>query len=366
MDGAIQTLLAQCQRALTERGKNLCETRIFFGKQLKTRCVNQIRVMHWNILANSLSGSVKSDAKSFDCPQECLLWNFRRWRILEEIAIYNPDIITLVELDEGEDLMKDLAPLGYSMKFAQKSSKFADGTGIFWKSSRFEVCDEESGLFNVKPPKESDLKLNQVFHCLAFKAIDGGIPFVICGLHLKATKTQEGEEVRAAQVRECIQRINAKFSSSYPVIICGDFNASRIVYNDIKPSAVKLAIQAGFSSCCEKVMGKELDYTSWKTRSGKTAKYTIDYILASKNVLSKAALGTVPEEKVPKFHFPNFQSGSDHLSLVCDLEIDRSTSARTRDRNLLIFGFAVLIGVIVWQNWRYCQKTEDSRGKSSK
>jgi len=357
MDGSSQTLLAECQRALCEKGTNLCKTRTFFGKQLETRCMNQIRVMHWNILANSLSGSNKRDEKSFDCPPECLPWNFRRWRILEEIAIYNPDIITLVELDEGEDLMKDLGPLGYEMRFAKKVGDSKDGTGIFWKSSQFQVFDDVLGPFNVEPPKDSSLRLSQVFHCVGFQPTNGGIPFVVCGIHLKATKTQEGEGIRVAQIKDCIHRIHSTFHSGYPVIICGDFNASRVPWKGIKPMAVNVALKAGYKSCYEKVMGHEPDYTSWKTRSGKTAKYTIDFLMTKGNICPMAVLGMVPEDKVPKFHFPNFQSASDHLSLVCDLEVGHSAPTGSRKRNVVIFGLAVLMGAIIWQTWQRVERT---------
>jgi len=357
MDTSSEALLAECQRAIGQKGSNLCKTRAFFGKQFETRCINQIRLMHWNILANSLAGCAEGDRYSFDVPPECLPWNFRRWRILEEIAIYNPDIITLVELDEGEDLLKDLAPLGYEMRFAKKTGDSKDGTGIFWKSSEFQVFDEERGPFNVEPPKDSKLKLSQVFHFMGFQPTNGGIPFVVCGLHLKATKTQEGEGIRVAQIKDCIKRIKSTFGSRYPIIICADFNASRVPLKGIKPMAVNVALKAGYSSCYEKVMGREPVYTSWKTRSGQTAKYTIDYLLTKGNILPMAVLGMVPEAKVPKFHFPNFQSASDHLSLVCDLEVGRSASTSSRKRNIMICGLTVLMGAIIWQTWRRVERS---------
>jgi len=87
-------------------GGNLYEKRIF-KHEVKGRTGNQIRVMHWNILADGLSGSglslingySKSLEKQFASPKECLVWDYRKWLILEEIAHYDPDIITLVELD---------------------------------------------------------------------------------------------------------------------------------------------------------------------------------------------------------------------------------------------------------------------------
>jgi len=88
---------------------NLFNSRVFLN-QLHHRDVNQVRVMHWNILADGLAGSSlafnglsKSLIKQFKSSKESLMWSYRQWLILEEIAHYEPDIITLVELDSNQD-----------------------------------------------------------------------------------------------------------------------------------------------------------------------------------------------------------------------------------------------------------------------
>jgi len=357
MDDESRSLLSLCQSKVSERGKNLFEYRTFFGQPFNTRSANQIRVMHWNILANVLSGSKTNDHKTFDSPKECLPWDFRRWRVLEEIAYYNPDIMTLVELDEGEDLMKNLKSLGYEMDFIKKLGDKKDGTGIFYKSSRFEVIERDSGPYYAKNPEKPSGIYTQVFHCLTLKPKDGGEPFAVCGLHLKSSKNQEGEEIRAVQVRECVQRLKkARDVFGCPVIICGDFNGSRVPVEikgaEIKPIALNVAIQAGFQSCYEQVMGKDPLFTSWKTRSGYTFKYAVDYMLSTEDVLPKAVLGMVPEERVPEYHFPNFQSPSDHISLICDLEIGPVAPGWRRTKVFLILILVVvatIIGIVIWQ-----------------
>jgi len=150
-------------------GKNLFEEREF------TKIVNSqsdnLRLMHWNILADGLAGSslalkgyAKSLNKQFVSPKECLEWKYRKWLILEEIAHYEPDIITLVELDGHQDYyLKDqeretpqkevkrgakklealqfyLNEIGYAMDYKAKDSKFAEiGTGYFWKFDKLEI-----------------------------------------------------------------------------------------------------------------------------------------------------------------------------------------------------------------------------------
>lgn len=88
---------------------NLFHSRVF-KNEVRHRDVNQVRVMHWNILADGLTGKnlafdgfSKSLQKQFASSKESLQWEFRQWLILEEIAHYEPDIITLVELDSNQD-----------------------------------------------------------------------------------------------------------------------------------------------------------------------------------------------------------------------------------------------------------------------
>jgi len=333
---AAQRLLQRCQEELKNQETNLCESRKFHGQPLDNRSENQYRIMHWNILADKLSGyteALSNPDKVFASPRECLPWPYRRWRVLEEIAIYNPDIITLVELDRSDDLMKDLAPLGYDLvylekDFRNKEKKEAnDGTGIFWKTSKFEIVDQEKRQTNVQKPGKSGTTLSQVYNVVAFKPKDGGAAFAVCGLHLKSTKTQEGEDIRVSQMNEVMQLLNERFIGDYPVLLCADFNGSLVPMQDkkggeIKPLAVNVAVNAGFKSLYGQFLGIDPLWTSWKTRAGKTFKYTIDYILGSDAFTPKAVLGLVPEDMVPEHHFPNFRSASDHLSLVCDIELE--------------------------------------------
>lgn len=355
---AAQRLLKRCQEELKDHGTNLCETRQFTGEPLKARGENQYRVMHWNILANQLSGYEGKYAnadKNFASPRECLPWHFRRWRILEEIVMYDPDIITLVELDEGEDLMTDLKPLGYEMIYIEKGfhnnekEEKSDGTGIFWKTSMFEVVDKEARQTSVEKPGKPGTTLSQVYNVVALKPRNGGLALAICGLHLKSTKSQEGEDIRVKQMNEVITLLTERFMH-YPVLICGDFNGSLVEMagkdgEDIEPKAVNVAIEAGFRSLYANVAGQDPHYTSWKSRKGKTFKYTIDYLLGSESFSPKAVLGMVPDDLVPAHHFPNFRSASDHLSLVCDVEVTEPPPAN-RYHIYLVVG-TICVGIVI-------------------
>jgi endonuclease/exonuclease/phosphatase family metal-dependent hydrolase len=186
----------------------------------------------------------------------------------------------------------------------------------------------ETRQTSVEKPGKPGATLKQVYNVVAIKPTDGGEPFAIVGLHLKSTKTQEGEEIRVTQMNEIMELLNERFSD-YAVLMCADFNGSLVPMadkkgNEIKPMAVNVAVKAGYQSLYAKVLGEDPLWTSWKTRAGKTFKYTIDYILGPDAFKPKAVLGLVPEDMVPEHHFPNYRSASDHLSLVCDLEVATS------------------------------------------
>jgi len=383
---ATQRLLQRCQEELKDHGTNLYETRRFHGQPFQNRGQNQYRVMKWNILGDKSSGyteALTNQENILACPRECLPWPYRRWQVLEEIATYNPDIITLVELDKGEDLLTDLSPLGYELILVKKDfwknnveilnvqpkvtdnqeshllcdikdtaqgsvieidncvtleekTKSNNGSGIFWKTSKFDIIDQEILEASVEKTGKPGSTLRQVCNIVALKPRDGGTAFVICCLHLEPTKWQEGENIRISQMDEVMQLLNRRFIGKYPVMICADSKGSLVPMTDkdckeIKPMAVNVAVDSALMSTYVQDLAEDPNWTSWKTRAGKKFKYTIDHILVSDNFVPKAVLGFVPEEMVPENHFPN-RSARDHRSLICDFEVVPMTSIREHQK----------------------------------
>ena len=80
-----------------------------------------------------------------DLPEEVLdFWGRRRWRLLEEVARWAPDVVALEECDHFGDFFEPaLAKLGYAGAFVPKAASpschygfYSDGVALFWKSNR--------------------------------------------------------------------------------------------------------------------------------------------------------------------------------------------------------------------------------------
>jgi len=411
---------------------NLFGSRKFHHK-VEERGDDQIRVMHWNILADGLSGSglslmegyKTSLKKQFASPKECLKWDYRLWLILEEIAHYDPDIITLVELDRHhstianaeeyggkveESLQYWLQGLGYDMAYEGKKTGLAyHGTGFFWKTKILKPQGEE--IYRK-------LVGGQLFGLMLFSLKNSKVDakLAVCALHLDSKKETEGEEIRVNQMWNALywlsdRKYKAELEqtwydmkvdnqkepekrkwealpvdmTNYPVIITGDFNAERKLSYDengkiVQPGAVGVPYLAGFKSLYDEVIGGDLPWTSWKKRpAGRTDKYTIDYIFGSERIKSLGVLGEVPESEVdptpanPEGELlPNWNYGSDHISLVVDFEIVKGDPKREQTslsdgwwilENPGKVAIAIAVVVITFLLWK-CKGPGNRRRKS--
>lgn len=449
--------------------RNLFHTRKFIGQEVEHRVVNQVRVMHWNILADGLAGSglglnqfSKSLEKQFASPKESLIWDYRKWLILEEIAHFEPDIITLVELDGNQDyenrdnykktgtedgkgpvydkssdfasksLQYYLEKLDYVMEYKAKGAKFAEmGTGFFWKKDKFTPVKfkpkYDEGEADKKP--KSDILLwkefgqesgKQIFSLMRFNQTNGR-NLAVCALHLQSDKDKVGEIKRAQQIWQALYWLNYKkytddltktFSEmnvkgtdgqklsftreikdltdnvnvmdEYAVIITGDFNAERKMGIDSKgtvfqPFAANAPLNAGYMSFYDEIYGGDLPWTSWKKRpAGRTDKYAIDYVFGQKSKTKPlAVLGKVPDNEVDnRTLLPNYESGSDHISLVVDFELipfvepsspeDRLTQSDSYSTFTLgAVGVAIIVVVISILCWIFLRPSKRRNAESS-
>jgi len=424
--------------------KEICESNLYntrkFINEVEDRAVDEIRVMHWNILADGLAGSglsmnlyEKSLEKQFASPKECLVWSYRKWLILEEIAHYDPDIITLVELDkkyakveslpeqqQEETLEYWLGNLGYKIEFFGKKSAggmVEHGTGFFWKKNVLEKV--ENPIW--KPFEEG----GQTFGLIRFTLKSSKEKLAVCTLHLESKKETKGEEIRVNQLWNALYWLNFKkytddltntwhdmgidknkkgveigrevrtypdlnigdVMTKYKVIITGDFNAERTLSYDekgkiVQPGAVGVPYLAGFKSFYDEVYGGDLPWTSWKKRpAGRTDKYAIDYIFGSKKTKGINVLGPVPDgtDAFDKNTLlPNWNYGSDHISLVVDFTLDEGHTPKkmkTHDnidqgeeenifmQNKGIIAIAIIVVVITILLWK-CRGTGNRRSRS--
>ena len=135
--------------------------------------------------------------------------------------------------------------------------------------------------------------------------------------HLKAKR--EGRDLRSAQGKHLHSEV-ASFSESYPVIVCGDFNATPdepvYAYFSVSASTYQYPLKLASSYVSRYYGYKEPPLTSWKFRAAGESKYTIDYIWFTPDTLKVDSIWTIPTEKeVGENGLPCNKYPSDHLSI---------------------------------------------------
>lgn len=103
-----------------------------------------IKVMHWNVLADSVSYRPRYHL-------EDILWQHRFPRIIDSICRLDADIVGLSEVDRlplYDDVKTAMNLLGYCDYFDErhnpvKGFKEAEGSAIFYKKSKFVCLKQE-------------------------------------------------------------------------------------------------------------------------------------------------------------------------------------------------------------------------------
>jgi nocturnin len=92
------------------------------------------------------------------CPSAALDWRTRRFRMLEEIARHDADVICLQEVDHFRFLRKSLSALGYAGHFFPKpdspclylpENAGPDGCAIFYRKDKFDLQKVETRVIEV-------------------------------------------------------------------------------------------------------------------------------------------------------------------------------------------------------------------------
>ena len=283
-----------------------------------------------------MHGSIhRGSRRSLRVGREHLCWEYRKHRLLHEIQQYNPDIITLQEVDHYYDFfLPELLKMGYVGYFAPKPtsaclevSSNGDGCALFVKSKKLRVVSCETKILalskaeltdsgELQEDEKSIRAQNQVgliavcelvlddsctpcsSHEETSSAKAAAPPILIGTTHLKSSKTAVGERHRLRAVSQVLTALNTTYNNlalnnrTPAVILCGDFNASPEGkdYDPLTYRAVK-AHRLGLRSVYNEdltfsnvgMSSKEL-YTTWKARragdssSEVVVKSCIDYI----------------------------------------------------------------------------------------
>ncbi|BFZ15233.1 hypothetical protein BsWGS_18272 [Bradybaena similaris] len=288
---------------------------------------NYLRVMQWNLLAQGLCQS--SDGFVL-CPPGALDYQYRQYRIIEELLSYSADIYCLEEVDNYAFIESHLGKLGFKGCFFPKpdspclyqANNFGpDGCAVFWCEAKLRLLKQENVILCDDRKKET----NQVALMCMFKGLTGHMKdkeFLCVATHLKS---KLGYDELRYQQGKFLEDFLRKKAAEIPLIICGDFNAdpqSKAV-SVIKASDLQLV--SAYTLLSDE--GNEPAYTTWKVRAGRRGKastevcHTIDYLFFSGKQFQIVQLLRLPtpEEIGPGF-LPSYSYPSDHISLVADLK----------------------------------------------
>ncbi|KAB7506094.1 Nocturnin [Armadillidium nasatum] len=290
------------------------------------------RIMQWNILAQALG----THADNFvSCPPSALDWKSRRFRILEEILFYNPDIICLQEVDHFKFFERALKAQGFEGYFVPKpdspciylpENNGPDGCALFYRSSRFELVE-----LNTKILEVWKVQSNQVAIMAVLRDIISGKEFVVLTTHLKARQGALLASLRHEQGMDLLSFLE-EFRQKRPSIVCGDFNAepNEPVYEVMTNSNPKLS-----SAYARLNDGEELPYSTWKIRGSGEIKHNIDYIFFTEDQLTvEGGLDMPTEMEIGPERVPSAAYPSDHFSLICDFSFNVHQSFALRMENL--------------------------------
>jgi len=280
---------------------------------------DDIRILGFNVLADGKQGE-----EQWECtPVDALLWECRRWRLLEAFIVHQPDAFLLQEVDakhfEGF-FVAQLSRVGYSGNFSGKSGAKPDGVAIFWRDERLKLINHKTVRFS---DGSSDVSAVALFRDLATEQ-----ELVLASAHLCPGKDEAAELRRHSQVKQLLDHIQ-RFSGPVPVILATDLNAEPVATEKGGlPRAVPAVLehQLGLQSAYI-----DPPYTTWKRRPKGEVCRVIDYMFFTVEAFQRVALLSLPSsEEMPEERLPCHSYPSDHLSLMAVLRFGKAARCNPR------------------------------------
>lgn len=317
-----EELLARCRTELQSLPTQL--KRSFTGRYQEQPGPETVRVLQWNLLSQALAEQADGFAC---CPEAALDWSKRRWRILEEILSYQPDVVCLQEVDHYKFLSASLGSVGFDGTFFPKpdspccyvrGNNGPDGCAIFYDRTKFDLVRCEKRVLEVFTCQSNQVTLLCVFR----RKLDDA-ELCLVTTHLKARQGGLLSSLRNEQGKDLLDFVRNN-RGQRPTIIAGDFNAepSEPVYRTLLaqcdlPLESSYAVQPGSG-----VRDQEPPYTTWKIRREGEVCHTIDYIFYTKNDFQlEGRLDLPTEDQIGPGRVPSLAYASDHFSLVADLSL---------------------------------------------
>jgi len=280
-----------------------------------------VRLLQWNALSQTLGTKNDNFVK---CPKSALDWRTRRFRMLEEIAQYDADVICLQEVDHFRFFQRALASLNYQGHFFPKpdspciylpENSGPDGCAIFFKKDKFSLQKLESRVIEVWR-----VQSNQVVLSAILRSKLTGNELMVATTHLKARSGTLLSTLRNEQGKDLLQYLKQE-AGDRPIIISGDFNAepTEPVYNTMIEGIDDIRFQSAYA---EANGGVEVPYTTWKIREDGEHIQTLDYVFHTpEDVQVEAVLDFPSGDEIGLDRLPSHSYASDHFSLACDFKV---------------------------------------------
>eukprot|EP01060_Flectonema_neradi_P029447 TRINITY_DN4079_c0_g2_i1.p1 TRINITY_DN4079_c0_g2~~TRINITY_DN4079_c0_g2_i1.p1 ORF type:complete len:478 (+),score=65.80 TRINITY_DN4079_c0_g2_i1:110-1543(+) len=315
-----------------------------------------VRVMQWNILADSLAKGSVEEHNSFDgpssgelpgqrwvqwgteepphdyqrphifrCNPQWLEWSHRCKLVLAEIKRIDPDIIGLQEVDHWEDLISELPE--YEGYFTAKTG-FKDGVCLLWRKSKFKASYSKVVRFS-RGAQVTLLKR------LLMRTSDPNKfrPILAISTHLKAGFTQQYETTREDQ-SQGLMKLVSSIHEGEAIVILADMNAHPTDLSGISATALPSLVQNSVLKLQSPYSSKV--FTAWSGWTDGEVRAAFDHILYSNNNFVCSGIFQLPEiisiSREP-CRLPNYRWPSDHLPLAADLRMLSSCKSCSDDLN---------------------------------
>ncbi|KAI9281065.1 Endonuclease/exonuclease/phosphatase [Sporodiniella umbellata] len=327
-----------------------------------------IRIMSFNILAQTL---IKREL--FPDSGDVLKWKTRRSMVIQEIGMYDADIMSLQEVDNFDTVYQEaLSKLGYDTVYYHHASK-KHGCVIAFKRNKFKQVQYKEVDYNTDPLCAPSTMTGNVAQVVALEYTSKpNIGFVVGNTHLYWRPSCNYERFRQTLIYvKHLLDFKSDLDGSIrwvPLVLGDDAVYGQMVDNkltDIQLQDLRDSLTHTLEKKEDETNGEEKELPGdidvdaimsaeglanlfhqtqkpWKSvysligqiqkESGlfgepKYTNYTVafkgplDYMFIEKEIQIRSLLMLPPEETV-KPSLPNRNFGSDHLCLVADVYLD--------------------------------------------
>ncbi|KAL4502033.1 hypothetical protein ABPG73_020170 [Tetrahymena malaccensis] len=183
---------------------------------------DQIQITSYNILADQYT-----DPWYFPyCPKQYLNFDYRKWKIVEEIKLINSDIVCLQEADHIENFYyQQFQELGYQVYYALKPCR-NEGILVMFKKDKFKFIAEYVINFDSQIPdsfNKANYQRNNNALIIELKHLNSDQKLVIANTHL--FWNPQNEEVKLLQTAQILENLTKYYKQDENIFLCGDFNS---------------------------------------------------------------------------------------------------------------------------------------------